>query len=200
MKKTLLGAMVLCVVLGMTGCASTTPTPTAQPTTMAPTQTPTPEPTPVPATPEPTQAPTPSPEATTGTGAAAMGEIRDGMYRAEMSETITQEEKGWQGYLELTIEDGKLKDAEFDYIKDGKKKSEATAAEYPMTPAPGEWIPEYRAEVLKAGLSGDAIDAITGATESGRDVNALYQAALEAAREGNTETVTVESVEQGGAS
>ena len=191
MKKTLLGAMVLCVALGMTGCASTTPTPTAQPTTMAPTQTPTPEPTPVPATPEPTQAPTPSPEATTGTGAAAMGEIRDGMYRAEMSETITQEEKGWQGYLALTIEDGKLKDAEFDYIKDGKKKSEAT---------PGEWIPEYRAEVLKAGLSGDAIDAITGATESGRDVNALYQAALEAAREGNTETVTVESVEQGSAS
>lgn len=200
MKKTILGAMVVCLAIGMTGCATTTPTPTAQPTTMAPTSTATTAPTPMPATPQPTPEATATPETTAEAGGASVGQIKDATYRAEMSEKIAQEDHGWQGYLALTVKDGAVTDAEFDYTKDEKKKSEATAEEYPMDPPPSEWIPAYEKEVLAAGLSGDTIDTITGATNSARDVNELYQAVLGAAREGNTETVTVDEFTQGSAS
>lgn len=133
-------------------------------------------------------------------GAPVSGEIKNGTYRAEMSEKIAEEEQGWQGYLSLTVKDGAVTGAEFDYTKDDKKKSEATAEEYPMDPPPSEWIPQYEKEVMAAGLTGEKIDTITGATNSVKDVNALYQAVLEAAREGNTETVTVDNLRQESAS
>ena len=91
----------------------------------------------------------------------------------------------------MSVKAGEVTETEFDYLKDGKKKSEATAAEYPMTPPPSEWIPAYAEMVMKAGLSGEKIDVIAGATQSAEDVNMLYQAVLTAAKEGNTETVTV---------
>lgn len=200
MKKTILGALALCLAWSMTGCASTTPSPTPVPATVAPTASPTASPTmqptntPQPATPQPTMQASAAPDSTAQ--APAQGEITDGTYRAEMSEKITKEEQGWQGYLELTVAQGALTKADFDYIKDGKKKSETTKEEYPMEPPASEWIGQYEEKVIDAGLSGEKIDTITGATTSARDVNALYQAALEAAQAGNTQTVVVDEVPQ----
>lgn len=196
MKKTILGALALCLVCSMTGCAGTTPSPTPVPATVAPTASPTMQPTntPPPATPQPTMQATAAPESTDE--APVQGAIADGTYRAEMSEKITQEEQGWQGYLEMTVKTGEVTQAEFDYIKDGKKKSETTKEEYPMEPPASEWIGQYAEKVMGAGLSGEKIDTITGATTSARDVNALYQAVLEAAKAGNTKTVVVDELPQ----
>ena len=195
MKKKVLGAMVLCITLSLHGCASTTPTPTAQPTTQTPNQAMTPAPTPTPAR-------TATPEATAigPEQPAAGGKLEEGTYRAEMSDVAAEADQGWKGYLAVTVSGGDITKAEFDYEKDGKKKSETTAEEYPMTPPPSEWIKTYQDEVVKAGASGEKIDAVSGATRSGRDVNALYEAVLKAAQEGNTKTVTVESDPAQGAS
>ena len=196
MKKQALGAMLVCIMLGMTGCASNTPTPTAQPTTQPTTQAPTQEPTAQP-TPAPTIEPaTMEPEATAlgPNQPDASGEaLKDGTYRAEISDEAAQKtDSGWKGYLVLTVSGGDVTQAEFDYLKDGKKKSETTTEEYPMDPPPSEWIPTYQEAVLKAGSSGTQIDTVTGATRSAQDINALYQAALKSARAGDTQTVIIE--------
>ena len=72
-------------------------------------------------------------------------------------------------------------------LKPGNKKSETTAESYPMVPHPSIWIPQYESLLLSTDIVEDAeIDAISGATTAGTMINKMVNAALEAAKTGDT--------------
>jgi major membrane immunogen (membrane-anchored lipoprotein) len=116
--------------------------------------------------------------------------IKDGTYTAEASEA----NYGYTTYLKLTYLDGKVTDVEFDAVDaEGTLKSTLTAEEYPMDPAPDVWFPELTANIKKA-IEADSTDveAVAGATNTSNDAKLLLEAALKAAKEGNTEVVKVD--------
>lgn len=189
MKKLVLLLLATCVGASLTGCATTTPTETVAPTTtvamtVQPTAT---------VMETPTMAPTIEPTSTQMMEPTMMPSdmsvegVADGTYTARQSEKFaTDEGHGWQGYLTITVKSEAITKAEFDYLKDGEKKSEQSAEAYPMTPPPSEWIPMYNEAVMKAVDTG-LIDTVTGATESAKEVNELYAAVLDAAKKGEKE-------------
>lgn len=118
--------------------------------------------------------------------------LQDGSYTAEVSDAYAASSgHGWKEYLKITVANNQIEDVEFDALKDGKKKSETTAEEYPMTPPPSEWIPKIN-EAIRAAEMPEAMDTVTGATMSSQTARKLYTAVLEAARTGDTQTVVVE--------
>lgn len=120
------------------------------------------------------------------------GPLQDGDYAAEVSDAYAQADgHGWKEYLKITVKDQQITSLEYDALKDGKKKSEATAEEYPMTPHPSEWIPKIN-EALQAAEVPEAMDTVAGATMSSKVARQLYAAVLAASREGNSETVVVD--------
>jgi major membrane immunogen (membrane-anchored lipoprotein) len=116
----------------------------------------------------------------------------DGTYYAEMAEYS----HGWKAFLEVTIQDDNITSADFDNMDaDGNLKSETTVESYPMDPHPTIWIPDYEARIVAADLSDfDEIDVYTGATGAYNQVNALMDAILSAAKDGDTsdQIVTME--------
>lgn len=178
MKKTLTLFLILCALM-LTACTrkdATVITPTSSPTSQA---TNTPE--------MPLTMPSESSQPVQGSAV-----LKDGVYQAEVSDAYVQGEgHGWKDYLKMTVVNGQVSNIEFDALKDGKKKSEATSEEYPMTPSPSEWIPQLNESLLAAQLP-EAVDTISGATNSSRVARELYAAALNAAQAGNTIPVTVD--------
>lgn len=115
---------------------------------------------------------------------------KDGTYTARYENAS----HGYIEYLTVTFKDGAPVEAEYDAYAEGDptaKKSAATPEEYPMDPAPSEWIPQISANVLAAGTNPDAIDGVAGATYASASARELYAAILEAAAEGNTAEIIV---------
>ncbi len=109
----------------------------------------------------------------------------DGTYYAEGAEFS----RGWKAYMEAEISDDELVAVEFDYLNEegGGLKSETTVENYPMDPHPTQWIPEYESRLLAADITSfSEVDVITGATGAWGNVNALMDAILAAAEEGDT--------------
>ena len=119
-------------------------------------------------------------------------QLQDGNYSAEVSESYASAQgHGWKEYLKITVTNNQISSVEYDALKDNKKKSEATAEAYPMTPPPSEWIPKIN-DAIRAAEVPEAMDTVSGATMSSTVARQLYAAVLKAAREGNTETVVVD--------
>ena len=118
--------------------------------------------------------------------------LSDGEYVAETSESYTTGTgHGWREYVKLTVSDGQIIDMEYDALKDGKKKSAATQAEYPMTPHPSQWVPQLN-ENLQAADNPNEVDAVAGATQSSQMIRKLYAAALANAKAGTVEAAIVD--------
>ena len=176
MKKSIVFLLIACALLLSACTRDTTVQPSASPTTQV---TNTPEM--PPAMPDASEQPT-----------MENGPLQDGDYIAEVSDAYAASSgHGWKEYLKITIKDQQIANLEYDALKDGKKKIEATAEEYPMTPPPSEWIPKIN-DALRAAEMPEAMDTVTGATMSSNVARQLYAAVLSAAREGKTETVIVD--------
>lgn len=175
MKRKIFFLLIACVLL-LTACTrDSTMQPSASPTVNA-TNTP--------------EMPPLAPEATDQT--VGSSPLQDGEYSAEVTDAYAASSgHGWKEYLKVTVSNNQIETVEFDALKDGKKKSEATAEEYPMTPPPSEWIPKIN-EAIRAAQMPEAMDTVSGATMSSGVARKLYAAVLEAAQSGNTQTVIVE--------
>lgn len=116
--------------------------------------------------------------------------FENGTYYAEQSEFS----RNWKAFVEAEIKDDKLVAVDFDYLNsDGSLKSETTTENYPMNPHPTVWLPQYEAALLAADITDfNEVDVVTGATGAWSNVNALMNAILEAAKEGNTEDIIVD--------
>ncbi len=100
---------------------------------------------------------------------------------------------GWKGFMNVEIEDDEVLNVEYDYVNaDGDLKTATTDAEYPMVPHPRVWVPEYEEALENVDITSFMeIDAVTGATGGAEVANALFQAILDAAKDGDTDTQIV---------
>lgn len=115
--------------------------------------------------------------------------FEDGTYKVSEAEFSY----GWKAYLQVSISEDKLTMVDFDALdEDGNKKSETTEDEYPMTPHPSVWLPQYQLSLMDADiLNFSAIDAISGATNSNNITTIMMKVLLEAAKTGNTEEIII---------
>lgn len=126
----------------------------------------------------------------------APAELTDGTYTAEMSDAYaTEVGHGYKPTLTITVSGGAVTEAVLDAVnvETGELKSASTPETYPMEPHPSEWLPQL-SENIRNAENGEGVQAVAGATTASGEAKALYDAALDAAAKGNTETVVLESV------
>lgn len=125
-------------------------------------------------------------------GCGSRGEIKDGFYTAEMSGYS----HGWKEYVCIMVKNNKIVYTEFN-AKDpsGYIKAWDNAYMQNMAPVsgtyPNEYTRYYAAELIE-NQSSSGVDTLTGATSSGNNFIQLTAAAIEQAKQGNTDTVVVE--------
>lgn len=115
--------------------------------------------------------------------------FENGIYSAEEADFHF----GWKGFMNVEIEDDEVLNVEFDYLNaDGDLKTATTDEEYPMVPHPRVWVPEYEEALENSDITSfEEIDAVTGATGGAGVANQLFQAILDAAETGDTDTQVV---------
>lgn len=112
--------------------------------------------------------------------------FKDGVYRAEMA---TFDDFDWKGFVELTFLNEVITAVDFDYLNtSNERKTEDSWYQAAMTPPPSSWASQYEQALITA-QDTSGVDAISGATLSWNDFVILAQLAIEAAKEGNTNTV-----------
>lgn len=121
--------------------------------------------------------------------------MKDGTYNSEFEKF---DDHGWKGQVSITVANGKISAATFDYVNEaGEKKSESKDYQAQMVASvgvgPADFCIKY-AEDIVAKQSGD-IDVVTGATHSQGDAKALAKAAIDNANAGKTETAIVKATE-----
>lgn len=105
--------------------------------------------------------------------------FEDGVYTAEGE----PDERGWKSIITITVEDGEIKEVDYDEINDdGLYKSEDEEYEEAMKSASGV-SPEEAYEQLEDALEStqdvDEVDAVAGATGSSEMFKELAKEALE---------------------
>ena len=124
-----------------------------------------------------------------GTEAAA---LVDGTYRAEYDK---EDSRGWKGFVEVTVEGGKMTAATFDYINaDGALKSADEGYNTSMKETAGTGPAEFTValtESLIATQDPAKVDVVTGATSSSQEFVNFTTALMAQMQEGNTEVLVV---------
>lgn len=104
--------------------------------------------------------------------------LTDGTFNAEGE----PDERGWKGTIEITVEGGKITTVNYDEVNDkGAKKSEDTEYAKSMKDASGV-TPAEAFQQLETSLTEtqdvDAVEAVTGATDSSNRFKNLAKEAL----------------------
>ena len=126
------------------------------------------------------------------TGCGSTKRYKDGFYTAEMSEFS----HGWEEYLIIQMKDNKIVSAEFNARNEsGFIKAWDNAYMKNMMPKSGTYPNEYTRMYVQQLIDGQAdtkVDAITGATSSGKNFEKLVDAVLKQAAAGDSATAVVE--------
>ncbi len=163
MKKLLTLALVVVLVLSLAACGSSKPA-TTEPAA------------------EPTAAPTTAPAEPTAAPAAESG-LKDGSYTAAQDK---YDDYGWKGQITVEVKEGKVATVDFDYVnKDNKLKSQDQGYIKAMEDKTKVNLAKAMEELegkLVGSSDAAAVDAVTGATTTSNDFNALAVKALEGAK------------------
>lgn len=118
--------------------------------------------------------------------------MKNGYYTAEMKEY----DYGWKEYVCIFVKNDKIVSIEFNAKNpSGFIKAWDNAYMENMKPVSGTYPNEYPrlyGSRLLESQDIEAVDAVTGATSSGEHFYKLVNAAMEQAREGNSEVAVVE--------
>ena len=119
--------------------------------------------------------------------------MQDGTYTAT---DLNYDAHGWKASLTITVSGGIISDAKFEYTaEDGTTKSENSAYAERMAASagitPDEYIAQYTKQLVDT-QDAEKVDVVTGATTSHLDFKTLANAAINAAKAGNTNTAEVE--------
>lgn len=133
-------------------------------------------------------------EETTTEEEAATTELQDGTYRVEAAEA---DEHGYKDALEITVADGKITEASWESKdEDGNEKIDDDDYQETMSGVSGvgpqDFIPALEDSLVET-QSAEDVEVVTGATNSSTEFKEFAQKAIDAAEEGNTETIVVES-------
>lgn len=119
--------------------------------------------------------------------------MNDGVFRSEAKDF---DKRGWKVFLDLTVKDGKIESANFDYInKDGKLKSEDAEYNKKYKEISKIDVPELKeifSEELVQTQNPEEIDNVAGATESLVQFKLLSKEAIIASESGVPEPVKID--------
>ena len=119
--------------------------------------------------------------------------MNDGVYKSEAKDF---DKRGWKVFLDLTVKDGKIESANFDYInKDGKLKSEDVEYNKKYKEISKIDVPELKeifSEELVQTQNPEEIDNVAGATESLVQFKLLSKEAIIASESGVKEPVRID--------
>ncbi|MFC6463924.1 FMN-binding protein [Marinilactibacillus sp. GCM10026970] len=119
-------------------------------------------------------------------------ELQDGTYSLEEENF---DENGWRVLFDLTVNDGKITKSNYDYEDaDGNLKSENEEYQKNMSEkvgvGPADYIPQLNGE-LEEKQDPSEVDAVSGATHSSESFIKYAKQLVDAAKEGNTDTIEV---------
>lgn len=123
----------------------------------------------------------------------------DGQYHAEYDRLDV---RNWKPYIDITVKDGKVTKAYYDYTNDtGVKRSEDKAYIEGFSGANNGMTPRQAFDKLATRLVETQdikkVDAVSGATHSSRNFVELATAALQKASDGDTKPATIPLYEDG---
>lgn len=122
----------------------------------------------------------------------AGADMQDGTYRLEEKDF---DDHGWKVFLEITVEDGKITSADYDYInEDGLLKSADEEYQEAMEATSGIGPKEFTKELsdaLVATQDAQEIDIVSGATSSSETFLNYAQQLIQAAQKGETDTILI---------
>lgn len=123
----------------------------------------------------------------------AGGDLKDGTYKLEEK----NEKNGYRAVFEMTVKDGKITESKYDNINaDGKSKTEDTKYEESMKAksgvGPKEYIKQLNDSFVKA-QSASGVEVVTGATHSSESFQNYAQQLIQAAQDGNTDTIEIDN-------
>lgn len=121
-------------------------------------------------------------------------ELQDGTYKLVQKNL---DDNGWKVDFTMVVEGGKITESNYDYLNEaGELKSEDQAYQDRMSEkvgvGPQEYLPELNDQLVEK-QDASEVEVITGATHSS-DLFKEYAAQLiDAAKEGNTETIEIDN-------
>ena len=122
-------------------------------------------------------------------GCGSTKRLKDGFYTAEMAEFS----HGWEEYLIIQVKNNKIVSAEYNARNEsGFIKAWDNAYMKNMMPSCGTYPNDYTRVYVQQLIDGQEetkVDAITGATNSGKNFEKLVAAVLEQAAAGDSETL-----------
>lgn len=126
--------------------------------------------------------------------AASEGGLQDGTY------TLIEknlDENGWKTDFSITVEDGKITESNYENINEaGNKKSEDEAYQERMAEVAGvgpvEYFPQLNEQLVET-QDPSEVEIVTGATHSTESFKEYAQKLVDAAEEGNTDTIEIDN-------
>lgn len=124
----------------------------------------------------------------------ATGDLQDGTYKLVEKNL---DENGWKTDFTITVKDGKITESNYENLdKDGNKKSEDEGYEEAMKEktgvGPKEYFPELNEQLVEK-QDASEVEVVTGATHSSESFKEYAQQLIDAAKEGNTETIEIDN-------
>lgn len=122
------------------------------------------------------------------------GGLEDGSYRVEDADF---DGNGWKEALDIVVADGEITEASWESVnEEGVNKIEDDGYQEAMTNAvdlgPQDFIPALETDLVDKQDPAE-VDIITGATGTAEKFKDYAAQAVEAAEEGNTETIVVDT-------
>lgn len=126
----------------------------------------------------------------------AEGGLQDGTYSLE---ELNFGETGWKEALEIVVADGKITDASFSSLDEmGNNKIDSDEYQEAMSNVvevgPQEFIPTLEDSLVDTQNPSD-VEVVTGATSTSEKFKDYAQQLVDAAEEGNTDTIEVDNQE-----
>lgn len=118
--------------------------------------------------------------------------LQDGTYSLKQ---VEPDEHGWRVEMEITVEDGKIVESNFDYVNgEGQLKSEDEGYQKAMADkvdiGPADFIPQLNEALVETQNPMD-VEVVTGATSSWESFRTYAQMLIQAAQNGDTTTIEV---------
>jgi len=122
--------------------------------------------------------------------------LQDGSYRVE---DVNFGETGWKEALDITVDGGEITEATWESVdEDGNKKIEDEDYQETMSNVneigPQDFIPDLEGQLVDT-QDPAQVEVVTGATGTSEKFQDYAQQAVDAAAEGNTETIEVDNAE-----
>lgn len=126
---------------------------------------------------------------------AASGELQDGTYT--LSEK-NLDDNGWRTEFSITVDGGEITESNYQNLNEaGELKTEDEEYQTAMADktggvGPQQYIPELNEQLVET-QDPTAVEVVTGATHSSESFKEYAQQLVDAAAEGNTETIEIDN-------